>query len=105
MPRETISLDDYPFDVVVGWGNSQNQVQVATVAGGSPNGAERIVECVNQWLENAGMPLVNYEELRRRINNPPYFEGWYASLTDRRAVNDLIRLLQRARDGAFGKDA
>ena len=30
--------------------------------------------------------------------------GWFVSL-DRRQINDLIRVLRRARDGAFGADA
>jgi hypothetical protein len=30
-------------------------------------------------------------------------EGWHVSL-DRRAINDLIRYLRKARDQAFGRD-
>lgn len=105
MPNETIEQDDSPFNVRVAWGKDQNVVQVATLCHGAPNGAERITNYVNQWLENAGMPLVDYEALARRIENPPYFDGFHASLRDRRLVNDLIFLLRKARDGAFGRDA
>lgn len=104
MPSETIYQPDHPFDVRVAWGKEQGEVQVATLCTGSPNGAERITTYVNQWLENASLPQVDYQALAQRIENPPYFDGFHASLRDRRAVNDLIRTLRRARDQAFGRD-
>lgn len=104
MPSETITQPDCPFDVRVAWGKDQGVVEVATVCHGSPNGAERIATYVSQWLENAELPPVDYQALSLRIENPPYFDGFHASLQDRRAVNDLIRHLRRARDQAFGRD-
>lgn len=104
MPNEKISQADVPYDVRVAWGRDCNEVQVATVCESNPSGAERITTIINGWLENADLPQVDYPALAQRIHNPPYFDGWHVLLRDRHAVNDLIRLLRKARDQAFGRD-
>jgi hypothetical protein len=105
MPREYISQPDCPFDVVIGWGNGENEVQIATVVDGVPSGVQRIVDLLNEYLAEADMPKIDYAELCNRARQSPHFDGWYVGLTDRRRVNGLIQLLRRARDSAFGKDA
>lgn len=103
MPSEKIYDSNSMFDVEVAWGRDCAYVQVATVLDGEA-GAERIVRYVNEWLTAAGQPPINFDSVRRLIEDKPSFTGWHAQLNDRRQVNDLIRVLKRARDAAFGRD-
>lgn len=105
MPSEYVSQPGDPFDVRVAWGSREDEVQVATVCQGVPTGARRVVDYVNEWLVAADMPQVDYDEMCDKLKQSPDFSGWHVGLKDRRRVNDLIFLLRRARDGAFGKDA
>lgn len=79
MPKEVINsrFSDDPVDVgvQVGWGRDSEHVQVATV---NTDGAE--------------------------LRPTPEGNGWYIQL-DRGGINQLIRVLRRARDQAFGADA
>lgn len=100
-----ISQPGSPYDVTVAWGNGQDHVQVATVCEGVPTGAKRIVDTVNEWLTAAKMPTVDYDQMCEQLRLVPDFSGWYVGFTQRRCVNELIEVLQRARNGAFGKDA
>lgn len=52
--------------------------------------------------DRVGYAQIGTVNLQAEEHTPEH--GWFVDL-DRRMVNDLIRLLQRARDGAFGKDA
>jgi hypothetical protein len=78
MPKETIRSryreDDPKLGVQVGWNREAEHVQVATVNSDSA-------------------------ELRPT----PEGNGWYVQL-DRYRINQLIRVLRRARDQAFGRD-
>lgn len=112
MPRETISQPGSRFEVEVCWGNGQDEVTVGSVCRDltdQDTGASRIFEYVNGLLAEAGMPQVGYDELREKLaaKGLPVreFGGWHAGFTQRRRVNELIEVLQRARNGAFGKDA
>lgn len=62
-----------------------------------------------RWSREAGDVQVCTREHKHEVPGPdeqspiPSEYGYYATL-DRRAINDLIRHLRRARDAAFGKD-
>jgi hypothetical protein len=75
--------------VVVGWQNGGDQVQVSTILAEPVTGDDPDAYGLVDQLRKDGED----------------FNGFHADLDRRRAVNDLIRLLQRARDGAFGRDA
>lgn len=102
MPAETVHEPNGMFDVRVSWGHDSGYIQVATRA---DKGTEHIVRIVNEWLEAAALPAVDLDALRKKLGeNPPHFDGWHATLDNRRNVNDLIRHLRKARDSAFGRD-
>ncbi len=90
MPKERIQSTTAPeFDVTVAWGRDTN-VQVATAA----NDADKRLR---EWTEVAdGAETQPGTSFR-------LFDGWHVDLT-RQQVNDLIRVLRRARDQAFGRD-
>lgn len=105
MPSETIYGQDNRVDVRVSWGtNEVGQVQVVTLAAGE-DATERLVDVMNDWLEAAGMPVIDLAELKRKLSYTPFFDGWHASLTNWAEVNRLIRTLRRARDRQFGEPA
>lgn len=103
MPRETVYGSDRT-DVVVQWG--RDVVQVGSVRDGDA-GFEAVIKMVNEWAERAGQPTLDPEKLRAGWKPParPWHDGWFSDITERRRVNELIQLLRRARDGAFGRDA
>lgn len=111
MPREAVPGEGGAFEI--GWGRDTNTIEVVTSAG--YDGARRVVATVNEWLNLAGLPPVDLDELGKKMAElgadptvpsvAPYFSGFHVHLGERRAVNDLIRHLQRARDMAFGRDA
>ncbi len=90
MPKERIqSTTVAEFDVTVAWGRDTH-VQIATVA----NDADTRLR---EWAEHAdGAETQPGSSFRM-------FDGWHVDLT-RPQVNDLIRVLRRARDQAFGRD-
>jgi hypothetical protein len=122
MPKETIRADG--FNVEISWGKGMQSVQMATTV---PDATRRILE----QLHEAGYAAVPLEYLddcyavagRISPGGPssdsydpsaiaekieavgPLFSGWYATLDRREQVNRVIRTMQLARDGAFGKDA
>lgn len=91
MPRETVFSDVGDFVVTVGWSREQ-YVQVAT-------------ECVAEpeVLRQRVLDLLN-EGSATNPDGRHVFRGWYTTL-DRTQVNNLIRLLRKARDSAYGADA
>lgn len=112
MPRERIYTQHHPapgqdradptFWTEVAWSRDGGYIQVATIAA---DGTERVVGIVNEWLKEAGMPLVDLEALRSKLGDtPPAFDGWHATLEERGDINRLIRVLRTARDQAFGRD-
>ena len=108
MPAETVYGTNTPIDVRVSWGRDCGSVQVATL---HKDGGRVIVDVVNGWLEAAGRPRIDFDELTKAVRDAQTtvggeiaFDGMHASLDDRRSVNDLIRNLKHARDGAFGRD-
>jgi hypothetical protein len=107
MPKETIHGDSMPIDVEIAWGAGSEYVQVASV---HDEGARSMIAIVNEWLEAAGMNVIDYPMLQVKLTgtqfegSPAVFGGWHATLNDRAKVNRMIAVLRRARDHAFGKD-
>lgn len=93
MPREVIGPRD-EFHVDVGWHRESGMLQIATVIP-EPQ--------TNAGPKNLAALVASWEDGARDPENPDGGKGLYASL-DRAAVNDLIRVLRRARDQAFGRD-
>lgn len=94
MPKETISSTPNSNHVTVGWGRDQGTVQIHTA---SP---ERLVAATVERAER-GSDLPEHGAKPTAEGVP--FSGWFADL-GRADLNDLIRVLRRARDQAFGRD-
>ncbi len=100
MPKERIQSRETPtFDVTVGW-RPGGTVQVCTTA----NDADARLRA---WTEAAQPPL-GVQMSGAEFVSPPgtsftRFDGWHVDL-HRDQVNDLIRVLRRARDQTFGRD-
>lgn len=107
MPAETIHGDSMPIDVRISWGAAGEYIQVATV---HDEGTRNMLTIVNQWLETAKMPIIDYAELQSKLAGSQFdgamasFDGWHATFDERSKVNRMIAVLRRARDHAFGKD-
>lgn len=103
MPSEKIHGEAMPINVRVGWSRDM-YVQVGVE---HSLGASAIIEIVNGWLAAAGDPPLDWDKLRAdakdRTGAEPDFTGWHSTL-DRPATNELIRVLRRARDQAYGRD-
>lgn len=86
MPKEIVhnSTPDYPSYARVGWSRESGHVQLATA---NPDGKLSLKNVDGKYE-----PVDTIED-----------HGWFVSL-DRHGINDLIRVLRRARDQAFGKD-
>jgi hypothetical protein len=56
-----------------------------------------------QRAVSVGWHESGYVQLATVVNDETMSEGQFADL-DRRQINDLIRLLRKARDRAFGRD-
>lgn len=96
MPKERIqSCTTSQFDVIVAW-NRDGTVQVATTASDAD-------ERLRNWTESspAGSPLAQPET--QPGTSFRHFGGWHVDL-GRQQINELIRVLRRARDQAFGRD-
>ena len=122
MPRETIHTSEYPgdssFDVKVGW-NRDMDVQV---------GISEADDRSMWWVHSEGrkdvigsrlIEIVSNRVLCKDVNEECVrvaedvlnmfdvecgtFDSLWATL-NRKQINDLIRVLRRARDSAFGKD-
>lgn len=122
MPKETIHTGNYPgegsFDVKVGWTRDLNvQIGISEAddrsmwwvfsEGRKDIIGSRLIEIVsNRVLCND----VNEECVRVAEDALNMFDvecGTFDSLwatMNRKQINDLIRVLRRARDSAFGKD-
>jgi hypothetical protein len=90
MPKELVYSDTYPYStteparsvVDIRWSRESSHVQIAT-------------RCVDASTE------ATYKN--EEFSTLSAADGWYLDL-DRRAINELIRKLRRARDQAFGRD-
>lgn len=90
MPKERIqSTTAGEFDIVVAWGRDTH-VQVATTANDADSRLRGWTESVDGVEAPAGSSFT-------------MFDGWHVDLT-RQQVNDLIRVLRKARDQAYGRD-
>lgn len=105
MPAETIYGRD-GIDARVSWGGTGMQtVQLVTQAAareGFDEPTERLLDVVNDWLRAAEMPLIDLDELKRKVPFPVYFDGWWMSFDSWTGLNRLIKMLKRARDRSFG---
>jgi len=108
MPSEVIRGHD--VNVRVSWGNDESDgtVQVVTQAAtreGVEDPTARIVRIVNDWLSDAGEPTIDLAKLKAAMPYEPGFDGWWAMLDNWSDCNRLVKVLQRARDRAFGPPA
>lgn len=88
MPKETIACTPTSNTVAVAWGKDMSQVQISTA------NPDRLVASTVERVGHGGTVTVSEAP----------FDGWHADL-DRESLNRLIRVLRRARDQAFGRDA
>lgn len=110
MPAETIHGVDTPIDLRIAWGNRGDSVQIMSRHHDGETGARLAVEMVNEWCRACGEPEVDFEKIRSLPTTTvpgrrdiPYFQG-FTSAVDRRSINDVIRVLRRARNASFGAD-
>lgn len=120
MPAEKIQSPGTPGapespHLRISWGIDMGYVQAATLYD-AKHGADVIIGIVNEWLKAAGIKEIpGREELDRRITEKADpdsiaaqfgigFDGFHASIDDRRNLNHLIATARKARDQAFGKD-
>lgn len=100
MPKERIQSPSHPeMDVTVAW-NREQYVQVASTC----VDADRRLR---EWVEMDAHDAAEGEERELKSTKPgtsfKHFHGWHVDL-DRYQINELIRVLRRARDQAFGRD-
>lgn len=101
MPKETIRSEG--FDVEVTWGRDQCHVQVATVIQ-PPKAPTRTQPTPSGPIEtespaSLGTLVASWSDEEKHTAR-----GLHATLARRHDVNELIRVLRRARDQAFGRD-
>lgn len=107
MPREKLidSVND-TFELVVAWGRDAQYLQVATEVADwqSRPGAfyDPVVPDLNTTTTTAPSPNITWLATPPGMS-PVAKQGWYVNL-NRYQVNELIRILRRARDQAFGRD-
>lgn len=87
MPKEVVRDRGGVFDVSVGWSREAEYVQLGAVmrAPESSDAPQDLKQLVNTWGDAAVMT------------------GLFATL-GRHEINELIRVLRRARDAAYGRD-
>ena len=115
MPRETVHDQAGMYDVKVGWSRA-GYVQVGVETHGGTSIATMLTE-TDQSEPALPPPHPDDDQPKATIGNPApsmvsvgqtpgglaEFTGLWGTL-DRNGCNDLIRLLRKARDQAFGKD-
>lgn len=113
MPKETIHSDERPYGegnpaassvVEVRWDRETGYFQIATKCIERSTGEDYlppapVMEAIEVPADGSMVELLA-PEISTFI---PAQQGWYVGL-DRRGINDLIRVLRRARDQAFGRD-
>lgn len=57
-----------------------------------------------QWDRHGSLQLASLRDIGPEGEPANEYPGWYVNF-DRQSVNKLIRVLRRARDQAFGRDA
>ena len=60
----------------------------------------------NSWIQtlHVGVNPQVTSQTTSRLTNPAVVESLWTMFEDRESINKAIRLLRRARDGAFGRD-
>jgi hypothetical protein len=95
MPKELIvNRRDRMFDTVVSWSRDASYVQVGTLMAPpqTSDASQNLKQLVQSWADDASDP-----------ESPDGATGLFNEL-GRSELNELIRVLRRARDQAFGKD-
>lgn len=87
MPHERMQGSYPAFDLNVSWSRDCGYVQVATSTE-EPEHVKRMAAAIAEGAQGESSVTL----------------GVFVDLDDRRKVNDLIRVLRRARDQAFGAD-
>lgn len=103
MPKEMIYADLLPYGeeeparsvIEVSWSREASHVQIATKSVHAADHSPYVHESFLEYLK----PLPKDE----KAGVLSMMAGLYASL-DRDAINNIIRVLRRARDQAFGRD-
>jgi hypothetical protein len=103
MPRERIQGAEptNQFDVIVGWSKELNDyVEIATIT-------EDAHDRLTAWTEAPQLPDGTTYNSSIKPTEPGtsfrFFDGWHVFL-NRQQINELIRVLRRARNAAFGAD-
>ena len=112
MPRETISTPVGPYHVKVGWARDRD-VQVGVEAEDERSLfwlllGSHLAELGDQFRRIGLVEHEDDEALGRAVLNTidmmtPLYRGVWSDL-DREGCNDLIRVVRRARDQAYGRD-
>lgn len=90
MPKEIVGRTPNEDGLIeASWGRDLASVQLAVK--GPPN-----------WRDNLDGVDIGIEADRYAF--PEHILDWHLQLTHRAEVNDLIRVLRKARDQAFGRD-
>lgn len=118
MPREIVKSRDGNYDVKVGW-NPVGSVQVGVeTADDLPLvwqlfGTDESLSMIGQFMRKLNEQIaidksltdqqIGHSILEALVSVHPTFQGVWSDL-DRPEINQLIKLLRRARDAAYGKD-
>lgn len=114
MPKEMIRLTEGPNDVHVGWNRDDSQVQIGVEGN---EGFSLFWKLCGPYTEDIGSEVrktmaeeqpetdtVLGESILNMLDTVVFpYSGIWASL-NRSQINQLIKILRRARDSAFGKD-
>lgn len=57
----------------------------------------------NSWIQT-NLPTTGTSNALSTLNDPAVVESLWVNFEDRASINEAIRTLRRARDGAFGRD-
>lgn len=95
--------------VQISWSKEHQYVQIGIVdltapeveGMVTPKSRERLDAWVEEFLDDANDATIDFEALSQMV--PGVHRGWFIQ-ADRSALNAMIRILRRARDGAFGRD-
>jgi hypothetical protein len=94
MPKEStycVADPERQYRVDIGWSRDRDHVEIGTLTNTAVG------------IHNLAQHVPDSETPGSRYEGPIAWNGLHCQL-DRRAINDLIRSLRKARDQAFGRD-